>query len=80
MITRMKKCCQLAEHHKIFDGHICYNSEMSEEEIREVIVRQLVLKDSVTHDLCTILPSSFDYVHCANRKVCCITTVLLSTL
>ena len=79
MITR-KKCCQLAEHHKIFDGRICYNSEMSEEEIKEVNVRQLVLKDSVTHDLCTILPSSFDYVCCVNRKVCCITTVLLSTL
>ena len=59
----------LSDYDKIFNGCIRYNSDMSEIEIREQIVKQLVQKDSLTHDLPSTLPSSFDFVRCANRKV-----------
>ena len=62
----------LAEYHKIYDGCIRYNSEMTESEIRDEIVRLLGQKDSMTHDLSNVLPPDFDFVLCSNHKVWCI--------
>ena len=59
----------LHEYEKVFDGSICLNSDMDEEEIRAEIARVLRDKTSVTHDLSGMQGNDFIFVKCANRKV-----------
>ena len=42
---------------------------MSEDEIRQEIVRLLRQKESVTHSIQLVMPNDFDFVRCANKKV-----------
>ena len=42
---------------------------MSEDEIREEIVRLVWQKESDLHDLNCLMPSDFDFVMCANLRV-----------
>ena len=42
---------------------------MCEDEIREEIVRLVRQKESDLHDLNCLMPSDFDFVRCANRRV-----------
>ena len=59
----------LREYEKIYDGCIRYRSDMSEDEIRDEIVRLVRQKESDLHDLNCLMPSDFDFVRCANRRV-----------
>lgn len=57
------------EYQKLYDGSIRYRLEMSEDDIRQEIVRLLRQKESITHSLEVITPNDFDFVRCANRRV-----------
>lgn len=59
----------LKEYQKIYDGCIRYMSNMSEDEIRNEIVRLVRQKESITHDFSSITPTDFDFVRCVNRQV-----------
>ena len=41
----------LREYEKVFDGSICFSSNMDEDDLQEEIARILHEKSSVTHDL-----------------------------
>lgn len=59
----------LYDYHKIFDGLISLNSEMSEEDVRQEIVRIVQLKSIPTHHLERLTTDSFSFVKVVNRKV-----------
>ena len=57
------------EYQKLYDGSIRYRMDMSEDEVRQEIVRLLRQKESVTHSLQLVMPNDFHFVRCANKKV-----------
>lgn len=57
------------EYQKLYDGCMHYHSEMSEDEIRQEIVRLVRKKQSDTHSLDCLMAEDFDFVKCANCKV-----------
>ena len=57
----------LYDYHKIFDGLISLNSDMSEEEVRQV--RLVQLKSIPTHHLERLTTESFSFVKVVYRKV-----------
>lgn len=62
----------LYDYNKIFDGLISLNSEMSEEDVRQEIVRLVHLKSLPTHNLERLTTYSFSFVRVVNRKVRCL--------
>ena len=59
----------LHDYHKIFDGLISLNSDMSEEDVRQEIVRLVQLKSVPTHHLERLTTDSFSFVKVVNRKI-----------
>ena len=59
----------LHEYEKLYDGTMRYRSDMTEAEIREEITRLVRQKECQTHDLGCLMPSDFNFVRCANRRV-----------
>lgn len=59
----------LYDYQKLFDGLIRLLSDMSEEDVREEIVRLVKLKNLPTHRLDNIAPDSFEFVKVYNRRV-----------
>ena len=57
------------EYQKLYDGCMRYHSDMSEDEIRQEIVRLVRKKQTDTHSLHCLMPEDFDFVRCANRRV-----------
>ena len=59
----------LTEKEKLYDGSMRYNSDMSESDIRNEIVRLVKQKNIPTHELQLIDPKDFDFVRCVNKVV-----------
>ena len=59
----------LYDYQKLFDGLIQISSDMSEEDIREEIVRLIQLKKIPTHKFEELTTDSFSFVKVVNRKV-----------
>lgn len=59
----------LKEYQKIYDGSIRFLVDMSEDEVRDEIVRLVQKKESETHDFNCLMPNDFDFVRCVNRQV-----------
>ena len=59
----------LCDFHKIFDGLMTFTSDMSEQDIREEIVRLVQLKSIPTHHLERLTADGFSFVKVVNRKV-----------
>ena len=59
----------LYDYQKIFDGLIQLSFDMSEEDVREEIVRLVQLKHVPTHHLACLTTDSFSFVKVNNRKV-----------
>lgn len=60
----------LREFQKIFDGNIRFQMDMSEDEVRDEIVRLVHRKEgNKTHDFDCLMPNDFDFVRCINRQI-----------
>ena len=59
----------LYDYQKVFDGLIQFSSDMSENDVREEIVRVVQLKQVPTHHFACLTTDSFSFVKVINRKV-----------